>query len=258
MHGAFLRSDYYGASAPPADLSRQRACPPSPDRMPRSEADRRRFPRSPCADRPGRRPATTPAASPRLRRRPSVWPPHRQLETGFGVDRPDKRAVTHCTPGPYPPDLSPVQDLRGFTRIPLRTPSGLACRTRHVWQYRAVPALSGLLSVLTGVPRPGLPSASTRPLRRPGGRGLPPPLGHIAPRGAPNRSSAPPHSVVLAGRTPSAAGTPPGRTGPRTEPRSRQTPLPTHQLPLPTRSDQRGSAHNVTECRCSIRPCPTW
>jgi hypothetical protein len=59
MHGAFLRSDYYGASAPPADLSRQRACPPSPDRMPRSEADRRRFPRSPCADRPGRRPATT-------------------------------------------------------------------------------------------------------------------------------------------------------------------------------------------------------
>lgn len=92
--------------------------------------------------------------------------------------------------GPYPPDLSPVQDLRGFTRVPLRTPSGLACRTRHAWQYRAVPALSGLLSILTGVPRLGLPSASTRPLRRPGGRGLAPPLGHMAPRGAPSRSYA--------------------------------------------------------------------
>jgi hypothetical protein len=32
-----FRSDYYGASAPPADLSWQRACPRSPDRMPGSQ-----------------------------------------------------------------------------------------------------------------------------------------------------------------------------------------------------------------------------
>lgn len=114
MHGAFLRSDYYEASAPPADLSRQRACPPSPDRLSGEKGDRRWFPRSPCADRPGRRPATTPAASPHLRRRLSAWPPHRQLETGFGVDHTPRRVVTHCFPGPYPPDLSPVTRLTGL------------------------------------------------------------------------------------------------------------------------------------------------
>lgn len=65
---------------------------------PESGGDRRRFPRSPCADRPGRRPATTPAASPRLRRRPSAWPPHRQLETGFGVDHPCRSERSRTAP----------------------------------------------------------------------------------------------------------------------------------------------------------------
>ena len=64
----------------PAANSRQRACPP-PGRMPGSQGNRGWFPRSP--DHRSARPALsyTPAVSPRLRRRPSAWPPHRLLHT---------------------------------------------------------------------------------------------------------------------------------------------------------------------------------
>src|SRR5262245_60886347 len=73
MCPALPGAEYYGASAPPAALSRQRACPPA----------------GPAARQPGRpqavptftahrsareAPSCTPAASPRLRRRPSPWP----------------------------------------------------------------------------------------------------------------------------------------------------------------------------------------
>ena len=47
-------------------------------------------------------------------------------------------------------------------------PSDLARRTRPVWQYQAVPALSALLPALPGVSRIGLRSAPTRLLRQPG------------------------------------------------------------------------------------------
>ena len=48
-----------------------------PDWMPAGEGHRRWFPRSPC-DRSVREvPSSTPAASPRLRRRHSTWPPYR-------------------------------------------------------------------------------------------------------------------------------------------------------------------------------------
>jgi Formate/nitrite transporter len=84
--------------------------------------------------------------------------------------------------------LEPVPHLRRFnhwfTRV---TPTRLARRTRTVWQYRSVPALSGLLSTLPGASQVRLPSASTQPLRRPGGEGLSPPLGNTAPRGARER-----------------------------------------------------------------------
>ena len=73
-------------------------------------------------------------------------------------------------PGPYPPDLS-RQPLTGLQPLvhSRYAPSGLASRTRTVWQYQPVPALSGPLPTLPGVPRIRLPPASTRPLRRPGG-----------------------------------------------------------------------------------------
>ena len=53
--------------------------------------------------------------------------------------------------------------LRGFPRwFTSVTPSGLARRTRTIWQCWHVPALSGLLSTLPGVPRFRLPPAFHR------------------------------------------------------------------------------------------------
>ncbi len=86
-------------------------------------------------------------------------------------------------PGPYPPDLSRWNSYGALTAGSSRMPSRLACRTRTVWQYRHVPSLSGLLPLSRHLPVP-LPSASARPLRRPGGGVLSPPHGHKAPRGA--------------------------------------------------------------------------
>src|SRR5579859_3978737 len=73
--------------------------------------------------------------------------------------------------------------------IPLRIPSGLARRTRPVWQYQTVPALSALLPALPGVSRIRLRSAPARLLRQPGEEVLhllrfPAPHGAPAPRGA--------------------------------------------------------------------------
>jgi hypothetical protein len=60
----------------PAAISRRRACP-RPDWRSGTEGDRGQFPRSPQSRSTGEVPSSTPAASPHLRRRHSVWPPHR-------------------------------------------------------------------------------------------------------------------------------------------------------------------------------------
>ena len=108
------------------------------------------------------------------------WP---AKPTGFRVDLPHKGSHA-LHPGPYPPDLSRWNSYGCFNTDFSRAPSRLARRTRTIWQYRHVPALSGLLSAFPGVSRTRLPSASIRPLRRPNGEVLSPPLGHKAPRGA--------------------------------------------------------------------------
>jgi hypothetical protein len=62
-------------------------------------------------------PGCVPAASPRVRRRPSPWPPGRLRNTGQGVPRPDRRVRT--APGPDPPGFEPVSSLRDVkTPIP--------------------------------------------------------------------------------------------------------------------------------------------
>src|ERR1700730_8973326 len=73
-------------------------------------------------------------------------------------------STTHgsrTAPRPISTRFEPALFLRGvnhwFTHVP---PSDLACRTRPVWQYQAVPALSGLLPALPGVPRIRLPPAA--------------------------------------------------------------------------------------------------
>ena len=132
--------------------------------------------------RRARRPAPAPAASPRLRRSPSPWPPRRRNQPAPELTPPLNRGHA-LHPGPYPPDLSRWNSYGALTTDFSRAPSRLACRTRTVWQYRHVPSLSGLLA-LTGASRLRLPSAPAGPLRRPGGGVLSPPHGHEAPRGA--------------------------------------------------------------------------
>lgn len=83
------------------------------------------------------------------------------------------------------------------------------------------------IAAITHITRPHvarLPSASTRPLRRPGGRGLTPPLGHMAPHGAPSRCCA---AGPTAGPAPTAQPgvvVRPGRTVPRYGPWPPRTP----------------------------------
>src|ERR1700712_1819346 len=89
-------------------------------------------------------PSFVPAASPRLRRRPSPWPPHRRnFPASELTAHPSQRSRT--APRPTSTRLEPVRRLRNVDTGFSRTPSRLACRTRTVWQYRHVPSLSGLL-----------------------------------------------------------------------------------------------------------------
>jgi hypothetical protein len=130
-------------------------------------------------------PSSAPAASPRLRRRPSPWPPGRHPHARLGVPRPRNEGKrVRAAPGPYPPDLSQQafkgRDDAGSSRTPLRH----ARRTHTIWQYWRVPASSGLLP-----PSPALPGSGCPQLRRPAATGsaadgLSPPLESSAPHGA--------------------------------------------------------------------------
>ena len=111
---------------------------------------------------PKEEPGSALAASPRVRRRPSPWPP-----------RPASKASPEdprrpYTPGGKAPRPAQIRQVRagnqsegrnnaGSSRTPLR----LARRTRAIWQCWPVPALSGLLPALPGTTRIRLPSAST-------------------------------------------------------------------------------------------------
>ena len=94
---------------------------------------------------------------------------------GFGVDRHHTTGRSRAAHRPISTRFEPASLLRGFnhwfTRV---TPSDLACRTRTVWQYQHVPALSGLLPTLPGVPRIRLPPASPGRCDDPAGRSLTP------------------------------------------------------------------------------------
>jgi hypothetical protein len=105
---------------------------------------------------------------------------HTRHGVGFHAKRKPRAASR-----PISARFEPVLRLRGVNHwFALAVPSGPASRTRTIWQYWRVPTSSELLPTLTGAPRIRLLPASTQPLRRPGGGGLPPPLEHQAPRGA--------------------------------------------------------------------------
>jgi len=102
--------------------------------------------------------SSTPTASPRLRRSPSAWPPHRRLHSASELTRIHQLAGHALHPGPYPPALSRHSSYgaspTGSLVVP---PSDLACRTRPVWQSPTVPALSGLLPPSPAFPGSGCP-----------------------------------------------------------------------------------------------------
>jgi hypothetical protein len=106
-----------------------------------------------------------PAASPRLRRRPSSWPPDRHAKSASESACPTGSPCT--APRPLSTRFEPVPRLRSFTTGSSRIPSDLARRTHPVWQSQDVPALSALLRALPGISRVGLRSAPTRLLRQP-------------------------------------------------------------------------------------------
>jgi hypothetical protein len=107
----------------------------------------------------GAAPSFAPAASPRVRRRPSSWPPRRPRNSDAGVAHPTGRTCT--APRPTSARLEPMPRLRGFSHwFAFTTPSRLACRTQAVWQCRPVPSSSGLLPPVSRASRTGLPPAS--------------------------------------------------------------------------------------------------
>jgi hypothetical protein len=143
-----------------------------------------------------------PAASPRLRRRLSPWPPHRHAKSASESARSVNGPCTATRP--ISARFEPVPRLRSFATGSSRMPSDLARRTRPVWQFQAVPALSALLPTLPGVSRVGLRSAPTGPLRRPGEEVLhllrfTAPHGAPAPRGAPVQVRRSPRGLIRKG-----------------------------------------------------------
>jgi hypothetical protein len=124
---------------------------------------------------------------------------------GFVVDSRQTLAVTHSTPGPYPPDLSGALVTRLQPLVHFRYAAGLASRTRTVWQYRHVPAFSGLLPTLAGTPGSNCTS-SNQPLQRPKQRSLIP-FDNPAPRDA--------HSTLLHSRASRRSGGPAVRAFPQ-------------------------------------------
>jgi hypothetical protein len=160
-------------------ISWQRACPGhGPDAQPRAAT--RQFPRSPSDRSASEAPSSVPAASPRLRRRPSAWPPghgsHVATESGTAQDRPH---ALHTGP------IS-ARFETGFAITGLSHAGSLSL---HLLASPGRPAPSG--SPGTTHPRRGRfrpPRRSpdqaapgfTRPLRRPGGEGLSPPLDHYS------------------------------------------------------------------------------
>src|SRR5437764_11151978 len=184
MCRAFPGSDYYGASVPSRGRQPATGLPcHHPDRVSgaRAAGDGSHIHRA--TDRRGRRPADAPAASPRLRRSTSPWPPPRSLEVGFGVGRRRDEDDGHALhPGPHPPGWSRYHVYEALTLVPLvrllislagPAPSGSTDASRH---------RRGCSHPSRHPPGQAAP-CFIRLLRPADGAGLSPPPGYSAPRG---------------------------------------------------------------------------
>ena len=169
MWPAFPTSDYYGSSAPPRQHRPTTDLPTAPPEMVRS-GTAGMVPRSLLIRSTGSAPSYAPAASLRLRRRPSPRPPdqrhHPAQEFPAPPRRPERRrrdgAGARCNP-------APIRQIRAGGSLERRSAAGssrapfrLACRARTIWQYWPASSLSGAASTLPGVSRIELPPASPR------------------------------------------------------------------------------------------------
>ena len=137
----------------------------------------------------GEAPSSTPAASPRLRRRPSPWPPHRQPKPASELIRPPSLSeVMRCTP-------AHIRQVRAGSAITERRSLVPLVRLLVSLAGPGPSGSSGTSRRCRGCshPRRRLPGRAspsfTRPLRRPGGEVLPPLSIDAAPRGALDRHS---------------------------------------------------------------------
>jgi len=105
MWPAFPASDYYGASAPTGVISRRRACP-SAVLAARQWGRHRAVPTFISNRSTSEASSSTPAASPRLHRRSSPWPPGRLSHRDQKFPATAKRRRVRTATSPYPPDLS--------------------------------------------------------------------------------------------------------------------------------------------------------
>jgi hypothetical protein len=97
MWTAFPPADYYEASAPPDGRQPTTDLPTCVLAGP--QGGRPRMVPTFTTNRSTREmPSYTPTASPQVRRRPSPWPPHRPIPSGFGVARPLFTASAHGIP----------------------------------------------------------------------------------------------------------------------------------------------------------------
>lgn len=172
MCGALLRSDYYEASVPP-DGHQPATCLPFTGLDARQVGRPRVVPTFTTNRSKSEVPTSTPAASPRLRRRPSPWPPHRTPLAGFGVDPPPASLRCRVVGSRAAPRPISVRFEPGGTVTGLRT----VVPCVHLLLTLAGPGpsdsadpsrtLSGPLATLPSVPRVGLPSASPGSCDRP-------------------------------------------------------------------------------------------
>jgi hypothetical protein len=139
-----------------------------------SEGDTGRFPRSSQSRSTSEASSSTPAASPRLRRRSSPWPPGRLSHRGQKFPATAKRSRVRTAASPYPPDLS-WWAVKGRQALISRV---------HLLVSLTGPASSGSADTsrrCQGCSHPHqrlLDQAAlsfTQPLRRPGDEGLSPP-----------------------------------------------------------------------------------
>jgi len=101
-----------------------------------------------------------------------------------GSSPPAMRERVRAAPGPYPPDLSRQTVKRRNSAGSSRTPLRHTRRTRTIWQYWHVPALSGLLPPSPALPGSGCPQLRRLAATRSAAEGLSPPLEPSAPHGA--------------------------------------------------------------------------